>query len=137
MELVVWLRVPHSAWLRRVARMLYSDSQMPYPFRFGFILAPELATALLVFALALAVPAKYGIWLAMASMALLAVTFVLTYHLPTRLQPRWFSEDLKAGLVTAVRPSALDWVVFVVAVPVVVLGFGGFFLLAVIGKLPT
>jgi hypothetical protein len=107
---------------RARARQLYSNHMLLFHMRASITTAPIIGTGLILLGILAMLPKLLAAWLSIPAILLGVGGLLLTYRVPQRLVPRWMREEQEAGRLEVARPDRLDWLVFWVLLPLVVIG---------------
>lgn len=122
-----------SATARARYLTLYRRSRSPIWIRNFLPLVPLWAISLVCGGIALVVPREAAIVALVPGTAVGLAAFALSYRSPAPLTPAWLRAATHDGTVAVARPYSLDWVLFVLVVPLSVLGEVGLVLLLIGG----
>ena len=117
----VWRRA-QSQSTGAFARAMYGRTSLPIFIRNAVATMPLITAALLGTAVAVVVPRPIGQWLVLLVLLPIEAAFVLAYRCPPSLLPRWLRDEIEAGITPRARPDWGDWLLFLVVVPLMVLG---------------
>lgn len=106
----------------RLLRQMYAERRSPVFIRLAIPLAPLWASASLGFALLVLLPRPVAQWLVLLVLLPIEAAFVLAYRCPPSLLPRWLRDEIEAGITPRAKPDWGDWLLFLVVVPLMVLG---------------
>jgi hypothetical protein len=107
---------------RILARQTFTNRGTIPVFRNVVPLAPVLALGSGLLGAAVLLPRSVGPWLAIPAMFALGIAFLLSYRVPPPFLPSWMRDEIDRGELDAPRPDALDWALFWIVLPFVVLG---------------
>jgi hypothetical protein len=110
---------------RKRLRSTYSRDS-PIWIRNGFPLLPLWAPGLLLFSLAAILPRQLALLPIYPALILIEVAFVLSYRVPAPFIPGWLRDEIVRGVTPVARPDRLDWILFWLVLPVIILGDIGF-----------
>jgi hypothetical protein len=102
-------------------RRMYVEERAPLFIRYAGAHLHLWAATFVGFAAIVFLPRVVGMPLSAVPLLLAAFTFALAYMGPTVQLPAWLRADIEAGRVHIARPTALDWVLFWMVVPLGVL----------------
>jgi hypothetical protein len=117
---------------REAVRQFYINGAILHTVRGWIAMVPLLAPALILIGVGVFLPRSLGIWVTVPASALFGIAFVLSYQVPPPLAPRWMREELNEGRLQLMRPDKLDWLIFWIALPFVLLAPIGLIVLIVV-----
>jgi hypothetical protein len=107
---------------RTLARQTFATAGTIQVFRNVVPMAPILALGAVLIGAGVLLPRSVGPWLAIPGLLALGTAFLLSYRVPPPFLPSWMRDEIDRGELDPPRPGALDWVLFWMVLPFVVLG---------------
>ena len=120
--LVLFRLVADRSSRARVGARSYYGQNLPIFMRNFLALVPLWSAGGLIFGSLLLLPVGLARWVSLPALACIEAAFLLSYRVPAPYMPRWLRDEIDRGATAVARPDRMDWVLFWLVLPVIVLG---------------